>query len=304
MPKPLFPPVVDDHGGLYASPDNIWELVSSFATRTLSFEEDTLSAMQGIFGVWREGHGVSFLYGLPIPRSDDLETEPSGSSEGSPPLRQYNTRYNALLRSLFWEDNWDSRLPHWVSPSSNPRRAFFPNWTWAGWKRSKRQLKTWSCGTSTSSVLLTPNYEPIKVSFAFDDITLDWIPLADRAEILRRSDASHFPTCLVITAQVFDVTITCETRYKYYKNSGSVSWGFASPPFMQNIDRHSLGLNPPKLPPGLFKKVEGDAHRLLAIPLFTGVEPLRDSVHILLLRNVGQDDDDRPIFERVKCFSL
>ncbi|KAK3946910.1 heterokaryon incompatibility protein-domain-containing protein [Pseudoneurospora amorphoporcata] len=305
MPDPMFPPLVNDRGGLFnASPNAIWERLSEFAARTLSYEEDTLNAMRGILGVWRE-HGTCFLYGLPVPLNDHLEMDPS--EPRFPPL-VYDTRYNAVLWSLFWRDTWDSPLPRWASStSSHPRRTLFPSWTWAGWRSSKRRVTITSCGALASSVLRTPNHEPIKVSFSFDDRPLDWIE--DKEEIIRRSDASYFPTHLVITAEVFDLTITCKRRYKYGKVSDSVSWGFVFPPFIQNLETFarysciSWELTTLKIPPGLFEKVEGNSHRLLGIPLFIGLESFRYSVHILLLRQVGEDDG-RPIFERVNCFTL
>lgn len=293
MPDPVFPPI-----GTYAEVGKIWELVSEFSKRTLSYDEDTLNAMQGIFGVWRQEHGMSFLYGLPVSKHDELKTIHSELPQESFSLRQYDIRNNPLLRAIFWEDNWDTGLPHWASPSANPRRISFPSWTWAGWKRSTYQPSIRACGASSSSVLLTPDFDPVEVSFTFHDKTLNWI--SHKEEILRRSAASQFPSHLVIKAEVFDVIVIYD---RHLSRHDSLSWNYMSPPFLNAILGYSMGLHPPKIPPGLFENIEGSSHHLLGIPLYTGLESCRHSVHILLLRYVAEDEKGS-IFERVNCFSL
>lgn len=303
MPDPVFPPLVKVHGD-YSWPGDIWKRISDFVKRTLSYEEDTLDAMQGIFGVWREGHDMWFLYGLPLLQEDhfEMDMQPFGMYI-FPPWR-YVTHCNALLHGLLWKDTWvkvslgASHLP------DHPRRALFPSWTWAGWRSAKLQLCVWSSGELDSQVFSTPNFEPLRIAFYFDDKTLDWVK--DKEDILRRSDASHFPAYLLIRgAEVFEATITC-ARVGW--GSKSLHWNFSSPPFLKNLESYHVRPRADaapsfQIPPGLFEDVEGGHHRLVALPLFTGPESYRDSVHILLLRQVAEDDDG-PIFERVTCFSL
>ncbi|KAK3388378.1 heterokaryon incompatibility protein-domain-containing protein [Sordaria brevicollis] len=304
MPDPVFPPVVKTRtGNSDAWPLSIWGRISDFVKRTLSYEEDTLNAMQGIFGVWRESHAMWFLYGLPVLQQDDFELDMDPPGTYCFPPRRYDARCNALLHGLLWRDIWDRVSPGASHRPERPRRVLFPSWTWAGWRSTNRPLSVWSSGELNSRVFMTPNFEPLRVAFSFRHETLDWVK--HKQEILRRSDASYFPTYIVLRgAQVFDATITCKTEVDWGRQS--FDWDFSSPPFLENMQRHHVGdksMQSAQIPPGLFEKVEGGHQRLVALPLFTGPESYRYSLHILVMQQVAEDDDG-PIFERVTCFTL
>lgn len=96
----------------------IWNHISMFSRRELTWEGDRINALMGIFGDFRNsGHIDGQFFGIPI-------TSPFNNDE------QFETRTawtNRLLAGLCWD---------LVSPAD--RRDQFPSWSWAGWKGQLR----------------------------------------------------------------------------------------------------------------------------------------------------------------------
>lgn len=85
-------------GGISAwSSNNIWQHISEFSKRDVSYEEDRINALLGIFGALKKSH----LWGLPI----------------------HEFSVAAFLKDLMWDTK---------SPAE--RNSNFPSWSWTGWR--------------------------------------------------------------------------------------------------------------------------------------------------------------------------
>ena len=91
-------------------PDNIWSFIDRYYTKDMSYREDKLSAMQGIFKCFEKADlPVLNLSGIPVfdPKQHGLDISSSAS----------------FLYYLFWEMR-----------KNEERMAEYPSWSWAGWQ--------------------------------------------------------------------------------------------------------------------------------------------------------------------------
>jgi len=104
IPYSLFPRV----GHLWSAPEDIIDRIQEFNIRQISYDADTLNAIQGILGEWqRPNPDVGHLWGLPI----------FGLGQDN------RTKNNMLMIMVMW-----------IGTACVRRNDLFPSWSWAGWK--------------------------------------------------------------------------------------------------------------------------------------------------------------------------
>lgn len=232
----------------------IWGRIEEFSRRQLSFDTDTIDAVDGIFGMYtaenRNRHPddkVSFFYGMPIipflihGRCSDYDFRTLGKMSVNEPGNtdpNPNVELGVNIKSsltyklacnLLWIDDWDNvQLTGNDDPSrSQFRRLEFPSWTWAGWKCTPR-------GTSwCESPLIFNTRTRIYIEYELEVASptsssglthvrkakkwrrLDWE--CDNKEIqeLARKGAYKIPARLVIRGAVLNVRLNwCDKRPK------------------------------------------------------------------------------------------
>ncbi|KAF5003429.1 hypothetical protein FDECE_10026 [Fusarium decemcellulare] len=181
--------------------------------RDLSFDDDALHAMAGIFAAFRKlKQPVQFVCGLPIFSED---------------LLRANRRQHALLEALSWDE------------TALRRRPQFPSWTWLGWKSTRDEessgfeahppyFRYLSLETAQSYGRLFLN---ITAKFEYRDGTvLDWE--TSYASVLELDSQSHHPARLRLAGWTF--------RGKVCWNG---TWRFVAPfACLKTAHQHSLRL--------------------------------------------------------------
>ena len=85
---------------------HIWECISDYSTRTLSYQSDILNALLGILAYYRREHGICHLWGIP-----------------------FSTSVPAPVPSTFLDFELGLR---WIVNGPPSRREGFPSWSWTG----------------------------------------------------------------------------------------------------------------------------------------------------------------------------
>jgi hypothetical protein len=98
--------------GVWAyTPLQIYDCIREFTQRSLSFPDDILNAMLGIFALYQLKFSVRHLWGLPF----SALTSTSAQQES-------HTKSITFATSLQWSSKY-----------SSSRRNGFPSWSWTGW---------------------------------------------------------------------------------------------------------------------------------------------------------------------------
>ncbi|OCT54140.1 hypothetical protein CLCR_00161 [Cladophialophora carrionii] len=95
------------------------EHTREYSKRQLTRDEDTLSALQGIFGLYAQTRQLYLLHGLPV-WTDDIVQGRSGA------------QITFALSVSSWYHRTSSDLLMYVSEACR-RKSNLPSWTWAGW---------------------------------------------------------------------------------------------------------------------------------------------------------------------------
>ncbi|KAF4473045.1 HET-domain-containing [Fusarium albosuccineum] len=166
-------------------PHTVLRLIHNYRKRDLSFDDDALHAMAGIFAAFRKlKQPVQFVCGLPIFYNELLRAD---------------TRQFALLQSLPWDG------------TALRRRPQFPSWTWLGWKSEESSgfapqfsyLHFLPLEKAQSHDKL---FSDISAKFEYRDGTvLDWE--TSYASVLELDSQSHHPTRLRLAGWTFHVQI-------------------------------------------------------------------------------------------------
>jgi hypothetical protein len=127
--------------------------IEAFSKRSLTYENDVLNAMLGVFASLRRADGLQHLWGVPYCDSDPCR-------RSIPPLKVSLRRF---LSSLSWDVD-----------SSARRRVGFPSWSWTGWVGPTR----WGVGLTmvdnTRASRATPD-TPCTVHLELEDgKIIDW----------------------------------------------------------------------------------------------------------------------------------
>ncbi|KAK3501822.1 heterokaryon incompatibility protein-domain-containing protein [Neurospora crassa] len=193
----------------------VWDRITEFLERNLSFERDALDAISGIFNMYRtensQDSDLAFLCGLPlvsqtsVHQPGDVRTKVDG---------EINQKYKSfcdpsvLTRSFLWAGEWDLRpidTPK-VGFSSKrfkrPRRSGFPCWSWVGWK------STYGRVLKVSNPYGNSQFTKCAIRAVYEDHQrdLDWEK--DAGRILENSALGLNPKFLDITGTCFDVTVS------------------------------------------------------------------------------------------------
>ncbi|KAK3489689.1 heterokaryon incompatibility protein-domain-containing protein [Neurospora crassa] len=252
----IFPPRITS----WSNPDTAWDRIQQFMQRQLTFEEDTLDAISGIFERYLSFNAskaredkILFLCGLPvITFSHGRQPTTTSMQEllAGPHLSQYipdSTEFAALdtyaelicrlVDSLLWFDDWKSQeFKSMAVPTDRERhlrRSGFPSWTWAGWKRCRidvpRRLFLQRVFDSCTCITVHVEYEDEAGLLQ----RLNWVKDNERIHNLSLRE-SRFPIYLVIKGTVMDMKLTWhnETGDSYSKLGGGY-WIVTSPSFFE-----------------------------------------------------------------------
>ncbi|KAK3500341.1 heterokaryon incompatibility protein-domain-containing protein [Neurospora hispaniola] len=282
--------------------ESIWKRIHDYEKRILSYEEDTINAVQGILESFRNICDVWFFYGLPVmdSSSSDFGNSQNDSTVsdfwphpvGTVHVREIASGMQAILSSLFWRDCWryffiprDSTHETKLSDQAKTRRKGFPSWTWAGWETAKYRVvieAQHAPAHRAKYYLYVPEGFLFEIRVSYDKQCLTWS--RDNQEIRRRAENNdQCPNFLIISGPVFDVSITC-TRPPF--------WVYTSPRFLAT----KLFGGPPCL---VINGVREGTIGLVALCVFSMYED-RSYLHALILRPAEKDAQGQ-IYERLTC---
>ncbi|KAK3493680.1 heterokaryon incompatibility protein-domain-containing protein, partial [Neurospora crassa] len=295
--------------------DFIWDLINEYAKRTLSFEQDSIHAVQGILESFRDKCDVFFFYGLPILEFSDIfcdlvdyqndSTVPNVLTITAGTFWEVDFNRQAIFGSLLWRDNWCNTTvathlnqETMFSDQIKLRKMGFPSWTWAGWETAKNKV-TFK-GERDKVYEREPDYYvpegfPLEIRVSYDGKSLAW--LGDIEEILRRSkNISEFPDFLIISGPVFDVSMSCknaEDQRTTGHPTGPIVWRYTSPPFLAYP-----GVLPYVGPPCSIDGIGGNIMNLIALCVFSNISEDSLTFRMLILRPVGEDAHGH-VYERL-----
>jgi hypothetical protein len=95
--------------------NEIWHRIEEYSDRSLTYDNDILNAMLGLFELFDQLFNVQHFWGIPYPSQDP-----------STPKSPWRLRKVTFLKQLDWNHRW---LP-------STRREEFPSWSWTGWHGS------------------------------------------------------------------------------------------------------------------------------------------------------------------------
>ncbi|KAK3398838.1 heterokaryon incompatibility protein-domain-containing protein [Sordaria brevicollis] len=315
----------------WSNPDNVWDQLEEFSKRQLSFDADTLDAVDGIFEIYaarnrkkQKEDKVLFFYGIPIipPRYSNLTGNIGAGSQFVDTGPTYR-----LIYGLLWESRWPRDHGEDLSrfttqqPLSRFRRQMFPSWTWAGWKSCPVNFPRFpfvSVFDSDTEIYVEYEIETIPSTsdqgLAHPQKPAEWRRLGweqDNEKILElaRNGAYKIPARLVIRGPVLDV------RLKWHDGESDPNiapekhgkWTITWPEFVKGqtvICPKVLFLN---TQPGGLPSKEEDEVQALALILVTLMEMEHIlSLEALMLKPMASmsNGQTEAIYERVHKLSL
>jgi hypothetical protein len=140
-----------------AKPWQVMGYVASYNKRQLTFAEDTLNAMQGIFQAFSKSRrSVYQLMGVPI-------LSPIALSHGTPHKSVPRSSEKSFLIGLCW-----------FSIQPGGRRPQFPTWSWAGWTGdlsiTLNFAKEWTMSLGDTKIWFEENDKKLLKLPAFDSL--------------------------------------------------------------------------------------------------------------------------------------
>ena len=175
----------------------VWTLISQFLLRTLSYEQDVISAISGILDVSSNG---KHHFGLPYYFGSLSDTH--------------------FRTSLLWTHKYMPR----DQPSCLRRRDAFPSWSWAGWKNwsptsSMLELSTFQVFTHADTL-------DISISAGTRGVSLREFYSEQRHHNILTEPSTQ---CLIIETFLLRITIFDETQNKRLNDPITLDWGLNEP---------------------------------------------------------------------------
>jgi hypothetical protein len=139
-------------------PEDIWEHISEYSKRDLSYPRDILNAIMGIFRSYEGTFGrgtATHLWGVPLVRPRSLPAD----------------------KSL----DWTAKLLYglsWTHSIPSHRRTGFPSWSWAGWFGGVHFLKTLTTHDPNPIVRVSVQIKESGVRQDFQDFMDQGIPIS------------------------------------------------------------------------------------------------------------------------------